>query len=187
MKPCTVTGFICGGWVKDAHGLKGHLYIQVYSPELDWADRFKELHLYNAKKQESHSFPVKEWSPFKDGFRVLAEGLQDRTAAEAFKGHHFLIPEDWLESQEGDQVFLAQIKGFEVLDQGKSLGCIEDFATNGVQDLLVVGDYLIPLVDEFIVEIDFDKTQIHMDLPKGLIEINQAQPKVKPQRKGCKS
>lgn len=169
MKPCTVPGFICGGWVKDAHGLKGHLYIQVYSPELDWTDSFEALHLFNARKNEQVSLPVKEFSPFKEGFRVLVEGLSDRTAAEAFKGYHFLIPEGWLEADEGEQVFLAQLKGFEVLDKGKVIGQVEDFATNTVQDLLVVGEDLIPLIDEFLIEIDYDKKQIKMNLPPGLI------------------
>ena len=171
MKPCTVPGFICGGWVKDAHGLKGHLYIQAYSPELDWADSFDVLHLYNAKKNEQVQFPVKEWSPFKDGFRVLVDGLKDRTAAEPYKGFHFLIPEEWLEAEEGDGVFLIQLKGFEVFDKDKRLGVVEDFATNTVQDLLVVGEIMIPYIEEFIVEVDFDNKKIMMDLPDGLYEV----------------
>ncbi len=170
MKPCTVPGFICGGWVKDAHGLKGHLYIQVYSEGLDWSDAFNKLHLFNSRTGEQISFPVKEFSPFKDGFRVLVDGLIDRTAAEPYKGYHFLIPEDWLEADEGEQVFLAQLKGFEVLDKGQVIGVVEGFATNTVQDLLVVGDALIPLIDEFLIEIDYDKKQILMKLPPGLIE-----------------
>lgn len=169
MKPCTVPGFICGGWVKDAHGLKGHLYIQVYSQELDWADSFDILHLYKEKTGEQVSFEVKEFSPFKEGFRVKVDELVDRTAAEPYKGFHFLIPEEWLEADEGEQVFLAQLKGFEVLDKGTPIGVVEDFATNTVQDLLVVGDDLIPLIDEFLIEIDYDKKQIKMKLPPGLI------------------
>ncbi len=174
MKPCTVSGFICGGWVKDAHGLKGHLYIQVYSPDLDWADSFDVLHLYNLKTGSKVSFPVKEFSPFKDGFRVKVDELIDRTAAEPYKGYHFLIPEEWLEADEGEQVFLAQLKGFEVLDKGTLIGVVEDFATNTVQDLLVVGEDLIPLIDEFLIEIDYDKKQIKMKLPPGLIGSSKA-------------
>lgn len=173
MKPCTVPGFICGGWVKDAHGLKGHLYIQVYSPEMDWSDSFEELHLYNQKTNQQISFPVKEFSPFKDGFRVKVDALVDRTAAEPYKGYHFLIPEEWLEADAGEQVFLAQLKNFEVLDKGKVIGRVEGFATNTVQDLLVVGEDLIPLIDEFLEEIDYDKKQIKMKLPPGLVALDE--------------
>lgn len=170
MKPCTVPGFVCGGWVKDAHGLKGHLYIQTYSPSLDWAEQFKELHLFHEKKNQHSTFEVEEFSPFKDGFRVLVKGIKDRNSSEPFKGFHFLIPEEWLEADDGEQVFLAQLKGFEVYDKGKLVGAVDDFATNTVQDLLVVGDFLIPLIDEFLIEIDFDNKKIMMDLPEGLCE-----------------
>ena len=174
MKPCSVPGFVCGGWVKDAHGLKGHLYIQVYSPEMDWSESFNKLHLFNSKTSEKAELSVREFSPFKDGFRVALDELNDRTAAEKFKGYHFLIPEEWLEADMGEQVFLAQLKGFQVLDKGQFVGVVDDFATNTVQDLLVVGDDLIPLIDEFLIEIDFDHRQIKMKLPPGLLGSSSA-------------
>ena len=59
--------------------------------------------------------------------------------------------------------------------EGELIGEIVDFSSNGAQDLLVVKttaghEALVPFVDDFIFNIDFDARQVRMDLPPGLIE-----------------
>ena len=88
------------------------------------------------------------------------------------------IPEELLEAEPGETIYLHQIEGFELMDkEGKSLGCIVGFASNGPQDLLRVqtsgGEALVPFVDAFIEGIDFEKNQVIMDLPPGLLALEE--------------
>ena len=58
-----------------------------------------------------------------------------------------------------------------------SLGKITSFTSNGSQDLLVIAkdgfSYEVPFVDEFLVEIIFEKSVVIMDFPTDLMDINR--------------
>lgn len=84
------------------------------------------------------------------------------------------IPQSLLTADPSAGLFLHQILGFDLYDiGGKCLGTITGFGSNGAQDLLKVQgeagpEVLIPFVQAFLVNIDFDKRQVKMDLPEGL-------------------
>lgn len=159
------------GWVKDAHGLKGELYIQLFAKRADWLDDFEEFWL---KKNGIVHFHVERAKPHKDGLIVKTAELKDRTPVEALRGAEFYIPGGYLEADPEDGIFLKQIDGFEVHDGDRPLGAIVGFGTNGAQDLLRVKhpvsgrEVLIPFVEAFLKQIDFDKRIVFMELPEGL-------------------
>ena len=71
-----------------------------------------------------------------------------------------------------------EVLNFEIQDkQQKSLGKVTGFNSNGTQDLLVISkddySYEVPFVDDFIVEILFDKSIVVMDFPLDLMDINR--------------
>lgn len=83
-------------------------------------------------------------------------------------------------SDSGDSSFyLLEIEGFAVFDQGRRIGEIVGFGSNSVQDLIIVqidkDKVEIPLVEDFLIAIEFDQKEIHMNLPPGLIEVQLPQ------------
>jgi 16S rRNA processing protein RimM len=157
------------GWVKDAHGLKGELYVQLFAKRADWLSSFREFWL---GEEQAVRYFVERAQPHKLGLIVKSESIQDRTSAERLKGQAFFIPISYLQSEEEGTFFLYQILGFALMDGERSAGRIADFASNGAQDLLVVENgakrFLVPFVEAFIRNIDFDGRVIHMELPPGL-------------------
>jgi 16S rRNA processing protein RimM len=160
------------GWVKDAHGLKGELYIQLFAKKADWLSSFKEFWLRPKAGGNLEAFPVVHSKPHRDGLIVRTAQIIDRTQAEKYKGFTFLIPNSYLQAQAGDTIFLKQVLGFTVKDGEREVGIIEGFSTNGAQDLLNVKsaskEVLIPFVSAFIKQIDFDNRVVIMELPAGL-------------------
>lgn len=161
------------GFVKSAHGLRGELHIGLFAGRADWESDTLALLLPGA--QELKVFEIQAQRPHKEGLLVTLKGVSDRNQSESLRKSQVYIPEDVLEAEEGEPIFLRQIQGFEVVDkEGNRLGKIESFASNGPQDLLEVrtpkGLQLVPFVDDFILDIDFEKGEVHMDLPPGLIE-----------------
>ena len=158
------------GWVRDAHGLKGELYIQLFAKRADWLNSFKEFWLETASGRQS--FTVDRAKPHKDGLIVKSKIIIDRTQAEGLKGAAFLIPADYLKANPGETIYLKEIEGFTVQNGNVQIGSIVGFATNGVQDLLTVKtnkkEILIPFVEAFIRQIDFDNRVVFMELPEGL-------------------
>jgi 16S rRNA processing protein RimM len=165
------------GKVTGVHGLKGELYVYVFSKDVSWIDDLKEIVLEDVKGVRK-IFPVESLRPFKEGFLVFVKGITDRTAAEGLRGLLVYVDADLFTTDEGDESFyLVEIENFKVFDKEIPLGVIEAFSSNTVQDLLVVrmenGVVEIPLVEDFLVDIDFDKKEVHMDLPAGLIEVQR--------------
>jgi len=161
------------GKVKEAHGLRGELYILVFSGEVSWLPGLKTFQL------NSKSFEIQAARVFKKGLLIKPKDINDRTQAEALHGQAFSIPEDLLVSKKGETIFLNEILNFQVIDKGQSLGPITGFSSNGAQDLLQVqtiwGPVEIPFVEAFIKDIDYVAKIVSMDLPEGLLESQRSE------------
>lgn len=162
------------GKVTGLHGLKGEIFVYVFSKDVSWIDRLKEI-VFEDIKGVRKPYDVKSLRPFKEGFLVFVEGIEDRTAAEGLRSHLVYVSADlFVTDADDDSFYLVEIEGFKVFDQNQLLGDIEGFSTNNAQDLLLVrsdsGLLEIPLVEEFLLEIRFDEKEVHMQLPEGLAE-----------------
>lgn len=167
------------GKVREAHGLKGDLYVLVFSGDITWAKRMKTFGLKTKDSEELKTFTVERTKPFKKGIIVKAAEISDRTAAEGVEHLEFFIDESLLVSKPGETIYLSEIKNFKLKDpEQKILGQIVGFSSNGVQDLLIVDDgskkVEVPFVDAFIKKIDFKHQAVVMDLPEGLFDLENA-------------
>lgn len=159
------------GKIKDAHSLKGELFVLIFAKDISWADEMKQCQLGET------TYEVQRWKPYKEGLLLKLKGIEDRTQAEKLRGQIFSIPQDLLQSEEGETIYLSEIQDFTIVDSnGAVLGRITGFSSNVAQDLLVVekavgGQAEIPFVENFIVEIDFEGKKIEMDLPDGIWDL----------------
>lgn len=162
------------GKVKEPHGLKGELYVLIFSRETSWCKDLKSF------KLGDKVYTVERAKPFRDGLLLKPKELSDRNQSEAVHGLDFSIPAGLLVSKKGETIFLSEILGFEVYNQGSLVGPITQFSSNGPQDLLVVAyqtrEVEIPFVQPFIVEILFAEKRIMMELPEGLLELGNEAP-----------
>ncbi len=167
------------GKVKEPHGLKGDLYILVFSKAIDWLEDIENFILATGDDPTSGKiFEIEKVKPFKDGLMLKPKGINNRNESDLLKGKMFFIPDEVLVSEEGETIYLSEVLGFEVVDpENKLLGKITSFSSNGVQDLLVLekvegGTAEVPFVEDFIVEIEFENKKIIMDLPEGLLNLD---------------
>lgn len=169
------------GRVKDAHGMKGELFITLKAGQADWLKDFKEFQLQSKSKDQSKDFKVIKARVHKNGLIVVAEGIPHRTQAEGFKGWDFLIPKSLIElAPESGEIYLGQVLGFKVEVKGRGeIGEVTGFRSHSAQDLLVVQakdsekEWEIPFVEPFIEKLDFESKKILMELPEGLLEVNE--------------
>lgn len=164
------------GKIKDAHGLKGELYFLSFSGEISWLEDLPKVFL-EKENQSFKEYKLEKMKPFKEGAILQFEGIKDRTQAEGLKGDMLYIPEEELVSEPGEVIYLNELLHFQVKnEEGKVLGEVKDFSSNGIQDILVISkgelEYEVPFVDQFIVEINYDEKYLIMDFPEGLMDIN---------------
>jgi 16S rRNA processing protein RimM len=165
------------GYIRAAHGIRGEVYAVIPSGEWSWAAKEVVLWLRpRNSKDPFQSFTIKSFRPHKEGLLLHFQEIKDRNGAEDLKGFVLHLPQEEFVSAPGEALYLTEVLGFEVFDQGLLLGDVIGFMDNGAQDLLRVQkkeskkEHLVPFVEPFIERIDFEEKRIHMLLPEGLIE-----------------
>ncbi|MFP5519616.1 MAG: ribosome maturation factor RimM [Bdellovibrionia bacterium] len=169
------------GKVKEAHGLKGDLYVLVFSGEVSWLPRLKTFAVKSAKAsaEDMQTFTVQRVKPFKQGFIVKANEIENRNQSEVMKGWEFYIDSELLVSKAGESIYLGEIQNFTVKNPEQVIiGKITGFGSNGAQDLLVIEktdgkSSEIPFVEAYLKKIDFKNQSIIMDLPEGLLSLDE--------------
>ena len=101
--------------------------------------------------------------------------VSDRSAAERLRNRRLYSEVDIDESDDEDSYHVEQLRGLRVIDRaGVEIGIVEGVSHLPGQDLLQFkskdGEHLLPMVHEFIEEIDLAGGHIIVTLPEGLME-----------------
>src|SRR5262245_35786849 len=104
---------------------------------------------------------------------VALEGIADRDAADGLRGRPVSVLRDDLELDDGE-VLLADLVGCRVeLPDGRPWGVVSGLEL-GPQDRLVIRDgaieRLLPVVDQFVIDVDVEARRIVVDPPEDLPE-----------------
>lgn len=68
-----------------------------------------------------------------------------------------------------DEFLVEDLIGLKVVDQnGEPLGEVDDVLVNPAHETLVVGEILIPFVEQFVDEVDFDAEVVRVTLIPGM-------------------
>ena len=111
-----------------------------------------------------------------DFLRVRFEDVTSEEEADEILGNAVYLPISMLPKLEGSKFYFHEVIGFEVDDKRLGIvGKIVSINDSSAQPLFEVinGDVeiLIPMIDNFLVEIDRKNKKVKMDLPEGLIEM----------------
>lgn len=121
-------------------------------------------------------FTVETFRPYKNGFLVCFEGVEDRNAAELLAGRYLLRPMEEMEPLAEDELFYHQLLGMRVVTvEGEDVGeVVEVFELEPTQLLEVRGEArtrYIPFAAAVVAEVDVDGRRIVLDPPEGLLEL----------------
>ena len=104
-------------------------------------------------------------------------GFDSITAAEALVGAEIQIPLDSRRELQPGEIYLSDLVGCAVMEDGAVLGEVEAIEQTGAAPLLQVrtadGELLIPFAEEICRTVDLEHKQVHVKLPAGLKELNQ--------------
>jgi 16S rRNA processing protein RimM len=180
------------GKFSHAHGLRGELYLVIFSGDYNWFEDVTEIYLEvkakdNKLKTQLQDYKIKSFRPHKEGILVTLVGVDNRNQSDELSGHEVWVSADvFVTAEDDDEIFLVEIEGFEVFDSDNKIGTIVGFSYNGAQDLLIVAPdsskeattarevYEIPFVEQFIEDINYEEKKIIMNLPEGLIDVQKS-------------
>lgn len=156
-------GYKTIGQVVGPHGVKGGLKVRIMT---DFLERFE---LGRTVWIDGVKGTIKHVSFHKDQVRIVLDSVRDRDAAESLRWKAVEVPENDEPELEEDEFLTEDLIGLKVFSKdGRELGLIDDVLPSPAHDILVVGEGMIPVVREFIKDIDLDAGTVTVELIPGL-------------------
>src|SRR5215831_16536157 len=122
-------------------------------------------------------FFIESSSLYKNDFlRVKFEDVDSEDDADKLIGSKIYLPLSLLPKLEGNKFYFHEIIGFDVIDQRLgNIGKIVSINDSTAQPLFEIDfngtEILVPMIDEFIVEVNRQKKEITLNTPEGLVDL----------------
>ena len=158
------------------HGISGAFRIYMLR-DLKSTNKFPKHFLVKERGSLLPWFVTKvEWISFNEGF-VWFEDITTPEKARLNSGRElFLVEKDVNTFFKKDSSSFSELIGYIAIDEtAGEIGIIEEIIENPGQILLYIKnetkEVLIPMVDEFIVEVNKKKKALVLNLPEGLLDL----------------
>lgn len=162
------------GGIARAHGIRGEIVVVTHDPDSDTLSKVESIYIGGTERK------IRQARDTQRGWLVALDGVTTRNDAEALQGQPVFVDRDALALDDED-IILGDLVGCDVrLPDGTSWGTVYAIDPGAFQDLLVVhapganpGDIverLLPIVDQFVTNIDLDAGVVTVDPPDGLPE-----------------
>jgi len=169
------------GRVVRPHGVLGEILAHPFTQDLAPWEAALKAPLFLSSDPQGPFQPAHLESYRTHGQFILAafEGFTDRTAVEKIGKPEILIERDDLPELEKDAYYHCDLVGLEVFDgaTGEWLGRVERVEESAAKDQLVIRrhdgrPFFIPFTRPFIEEVNLEARRVRLDLPPGLVELN---------------
>jgi 16S rRNA processing protein RimM len=159
--------FLNVGRIVSTHGLKGNVKIELLT---DFDSRLAK----GCKLRLKDEWVEVESSKWQNGRLVLKlAGINNIDQAKALQWEYLAVDANEEVELEEDEFLVEDLVGLKVVtSDGKELGVVDEVAAYPAQDILVIGELMIPFVQEFVKNIDFDNEVITVELLEGMLEVN---------------
>jgi 16S rRNA processing protein RimM len=157
------------GRIMKPHGIGGELAVENRSDNPARWDPGSVVFLGDGR-----SLTVAAARPHSGRLLVSFAGINDRIAADGYRGQLLMVPESWLPVLGPGEWWPSQLIGCRVLtDRGGELGQIADVIPNPANDLWVALDdegteTLIPALQDLLIDVDVEGKRIVVRAVPGL-------------------
>ena len=173
MMDVTLNDLLEVGVAVSLHGFRGDLKIRPL-PTGDLA--LPGAHTVYLKDSEGllTQYKAVRSSKHKQNILLRLSGMDSLADVEPLVGSSIWMAKADLPELDDEQYYWSDLEGLDVVDQKKGvLGPVVGMFATPAHDILEVdgltGEVLIPAIEPFLVSVDRDKGQLHVDLPEGLI------------------
>ena len=111
-----------------------------------------------------------------DFLRIRFEDIKDEDEADKLMGLSLYLPLTMLPKLEGNKFYYHEVIGFDAEDTRLgNIGKIVSINDNSSQPLFEIKkgeiEILVPMIDNFIVEVDRENKKVILDTPEGLVDL----------------
>ena len=163
------------GKITKKYSFKGEVLLKIDTDQPSYYKKIKSLFIYKENKLTLHKIEVARFH--KDSLlRLKFEGITSEKEANSIINCDIYLPINNLPILTGNKFYYHDVINYLIIDEDfGEIGKIISIKENISQDLFVIdhnkNEVLIPIHDEFIVEVDKKKNQIIVKTPEGLIDL----------------
>jgi 16S rRNA processing protein RimM len=163
--------WVCVAAVATAHGVRGALKLRCFTERPEDAAAYGPVH----DKEGNRLFALEVIGRSRGGILVEAEGISDRTAAEALRGMELFVPRTALPDLGPDEFYHSDLEGLDVLRaDGARLGVVRALSNFGAGDILeVLADdghtIALPFDRETVATVDLEAGHLVVEPPAELL------------------
>ncbi|MEI8215700.1 MAG: ribosome maturation factor RimM [Eubacteriales bacterium] len=158
------------GQIVSVVGIKGELKVYPYTDNANRYDELKEIII------DDNIYKIEKVRYKNDNIVVLKlEGINDRNTSETFRGKYIFIDKKEAKTLSEGTYYIFDLIGIDVFDEDdKNLGKVLNVIQNKSQDLYEIqkadgNTFLLPAVEEFIINVDVKNRKMIVRLIEGLI------------------
>ena len=154
--------FVEAGEIVSTHGLKGEMKV------LPWVDSPEVLCEFDRVRISGKEYNVELCRVQKSCNLLKVEGIDTVEAAQLMRGK---IVELYREDIDNEVIFAAELIGMVVMSEGQEIGKIVevlDYPGNSVYVVRGKHEYMIPAVNQFILETDMEANVMQVKLIEGM-------------------
>lgn len=162
------------GKITKPHGFKGNLIVHLETDEPELYENMESVFV------DTNGMLVPFFFEFAQihGANKLLVKFEDTTAEEAEKliNKDLYLPLESLPELDGTDFYYHEIIGYTLFDQTNTevglIKSINDATAQALFELEIDGkEILVPIVDEWILEVDRENKAILVEIPEGLIDL----------------
>jgi 16S rRNA processing protein RimM len=168
------------GRVRKAHGIRGDLVVEPISDEPDAifasGRRVFAGNSTGDPAKDGRTLTIRCVSPFKGGYIVHFDEIDDRAVAETWRERYLLLPAAELDPLGENEVYIHELPGMRVvLASGEDIGVVDGTyelpqgLTLDVKRPAIERTVLVPF-DRIVTSVDRQAKVITIDPPAGLLD-----------------
>ena len=163
------------GKITKKYSFKGEVLLKIDTDQPGYYKKIKSLFIYKKDKLNLHKIDVIRFHKDKV-LRIKFHDINSEQEANSIVNCEIYLPLNSLPVLKGNKFYYHDVINYLVVDENfGEVGKIKNIKENISQDLFVIdyksNDVLIPIHDEFIINVDRDKKQIIVKTPEGLIDL----------------
>eukprot|EP01156_Anaeramoeba_ignava_P012879 Anaeramoba_ignava/a496_42.p3 GENE.a496_42~~a496_42.p3 ORF type:complete len:167 (+),score=26.88 a496_42:2235-2735(+) len=157
------------GRVIKAHGVKGDILVNLNNENIKFTNDLKEIWLGETPGHMS-SWEIEELNRSDDKVFLKLRNVETPEEANFLKALDVFLPEEMVEEKS-----IFDTIGFKLLDDDTEeiIGIVKEILEGPMQDVIVFDkdndEKMVPVVEEFIKYIDWEKNEIFVKIIEGLI------------------
>lgn len=151
------------GRVVGAHGLRGHVKVESYT---EFMERFAPG---TEVRVGERLYVIEQFALHRNRPLIKLEGVDNRTMAEELQWCEVEVEGAEEPDLEEGEILLEDFVGLRaVTEDGEDLGAVQEVLELPAHDVLVIGKLMVPLVPEFVLDVDLEAERVKVRLIPGM-------------------